>query len=283
MWLVVGVVLSLHPASSQAQEQVHTTHCEAIRDEVPRLLETVSATGEGLEELAAQAKEALDCYNGRLEPRWAVWLLTNRVYALNRLQRYTEAQEVVEQFFSIYAQQADSADIAGFYMWDLRFKYRQGEFEGALESHRQGLPYAHKLTDEYQKRYLLNAGSVHMAEGKFKESLNIYRNARQTFSGLPSDGPTLEVYGRTLLGEAEAQLDRMFYQNQAGIDLDTLVIDLRHAASMFDLAGSLDRYASAQSTLALAHALNGNMDDALPVLDLAFNQIRQHSFRKQHL
>jgi len=152
-----------------------------------------------------------------------------------------------------------------------------------LESYERGLPYAPKLPEERYKHYLLNAGSVHMAEGKFKESLNIYRDARQTFSGLPSDVPTLEVYGRTLLGEAAAQLDMVLYQNQAGIDLDTLVIDLRHAASMFDLAGSLDRYASAQSTLALAHALNGNMDDALPVLDLAFNQIRQHGFRKQHL
>ena len=95
MCLVV-VVMNLCPALAWAQEQVDNTHCDAIRDEVPRLRERVLAAGEGLEDLAARAKEALDCYNGRLEPRWAIWLLTNRVYTLNRLQRYDEAQETFQ-------------------------------------------------------------------------------------------------------------------------------------------------------------------------------------------
>ena len=164
LWLVVGVVMSLCPVSSRAQEQVDTTDCKAIRDQVPGLLEQAMATGERLEELAVQANEALKCHNGDIDHGWAIWLLDARAYGLDGLQRYSEAQEAVDEFLSTYLTRADSLAIARFYMWDLRFKHFDGRFKEALESYNEGLPYAHKLPEDLYRHYLLNAGSVHMAQ-----------------------------------------------------------------------------------------------------------------------
>ena len=282
--LVVVLVMILCPVSVLAQEQVNTTPCEAIRDEVSGLLDSARAHGEGLEELAEQTNEALNCFGRRIDHEWAIWLLDARAYALDGLQRYTEAQEVVDQFFSSYIGQADSLQVARFYMWDLKFKYRQEEFEKALESYEQGFPYARALPEEQYKHYRLNAGSVYLAQGEFKEALNIYRAVYQTFTSIPSPStPLAEVYGRALVGGAEAQLDLVLYQGEAGIDLDTLIVSLSQAESIFNLAGSRARYASAQSALALAYALKGNMEGARPALDIAFNQVRQYDLRKPHL
>ncbi len=281
--LVIGVVIALCPISAEAQGHLDTTECETIRDEVPRLLETTSTTGEGWEELAAQAKETLDCYRGRLEPDWAVWLLTNHVYALNRLQRYTEAQEVVDQFFGLYAQKADSADIAGFYMWDLRLKHFNGNFTEALDPYEKGLPYAHKLPDDYYKRYLLNAGSVHMAEGKFTEALKIYRDVRVTFSQLPADSSALELYGRTLLGETEASLDLILYAGDTTIDLAEVTERLVRAASILNLAKSRERSVAAHSALGLAYALAGNYETGAPYLRIAWNSTATLDLRRERI
>ena len=237
-----------------------------------------------MEMLAAQAGEALRCIDGRIDHEWATWLLDTRAYALDELKQYKDAQEVVNDFFSHYVNQADSLLIARFYMWDLLFKYRQGQFEEALESYNRGLVYAPKLPEERYKRYLLNAGSVHLAQGKFREALNIYRDMHQSFTTIPSPSiPMAEVYGRTLLGGAEAQLDMVLYQGEASIDLDTVMVSLSHAESIFNLAGSRARYASAQSALALAYALDNNMRDARPALDIAFSQVQQYDLRKPHL
>ena len=153
--LVVVVMIALCPASAQAQEQSNTTDCETIRDEVVQLRGRALETGEGLEELALRAEEALSCYAGRLDHAWAVWLLIQRVYAFDALQRYSEAQGIVDDFFTSYAIDADSSSVARFYMWDLRFKYRQGEFGNALDAYQKGLPYAHKLSEDFHKLYLL--------------------------------------------------------------------------------------------------------------------------------
>ena len=154
VWLVVGVVMFLCPAPSLAQEQLDTTHCDSIRNEVPPLLENALATGEGLEELAARAKEAKACYGNRLDAAWTIWLLDARVYALNELQRYSEAQEVVTELLTSYITQADSADVARFFMSQLRFQYRQGDFESAMETYKEGLLYALKLPEERYKPIL---------------------------------------------------------------------------------------------------------------------------------
>ena len=141
-----------------------------------------------------------------------------------------------------------------------------------------------KTARSIDKLYLLNGGSVHLAEGKFSEALNIYHEARQTFTSIPSPStPMAEVYGRALLGGAEAQLDMVLYQDQQEIDLDTLIVDLRHAAGIFTLAEIADRYASAQSALALAYALDDNMEEARPALDIAFIQARRYDLRKPQL
>ena len=84
---------------------------------------------------------------------WVIWLMHQEMVALNGLQRYTEAQAVVDEFFRTYTTRADSGDVARFYMWDLKFKYRLGEFDKALESYERGLPYAPKLPEEASTAY----------------------------------------------------------------------------------------------------------------------------------
>ena len=249
-----------------------------------QLREHALETGEGLSELALRAEEALNCYAGRIDHDWAVWFMIQRAYAFDGLQRYNEAQEVVDEFFNTYLSETDSAAVARFYMWDLRFKHFDGRFKEALESYNKGLLYAHKLPEDFYKHYLLNAGSVHMAQGKFKEALNIYRDAHQTFTTIPSPStPMAEVYGRTLLGMASAQLDMVLYQNQAGIDLDTLIVGLTQATGLFTITESHEYHASAQSALALAYALTGEPQQGKLFLDLASSIATRHNLRRERI
>ena len=279
-WMVV-VLCSAAPASAQSE----IARCYTLLQTVIDLRSSDRATERDILESRLQAAtNALLCYDGRKEVQWLTWLMRQQIVALDGLQRYAAAQEVVDEFFSTYVGEADSAAVARFYMWDLKFKYRQGEFEKALASYHQGLDYAVKLPDERYKRYLLNAGSVYLAQGEFKEALRVYHDVRQTFTDVPSPtSPLFEVYGRMLVEEAEANLDLILYQNESGIDLDTVIVNLRHARSIFDLADSQARYTSAHSALGLAYALKNDMESAAPLLDFALTQIRQHDFRKQHL
>ena len=168
-------------------------------------------------------------------------------------------------------------------MYDVHFKRIDSKFTEALERYNQGLPYAHKLPDERYKRYLLNGGVVHAAEGKFKEALNIYRDVRVTFSGLPSDSSTLELYGRSLLGENEALLDLIVYADSQGIDLDQTLIDLSRTTSIFNLSGSHARHTIAYADLALAHTLNGSDRESQVSLDHALLIIDQHGLRRERI
>ena len=266
--LVVVIVMVLCPASSLAQP-IDTTDCDAIRDEVQRLREKVFGEDEGWEDLAERADEALKCYDGHIEGDWAVWLVLQRVFALDGLRRYTEALEVVDQFISTANIDADSSFVARLFMWDLRFKHLDGRFADALESYRQGLRYASHLPIEMYRHYMLNAGSVHIAEGKFTEALIIYGDVRQAFGGFPSDSTLFEVYGRSLLGEAEANLDLLLHTDQAGIDLEAVIEQLSQASNIFGLVQSHDRSATANATLGLAHALNGDYQKGTVFFDLA--------------
>ena len=226
----------------QASAQEGLGHCQEFVQTVIDLRSGDRVTDrDSLASRQIAAREARSCLEEAEELHWVIWLMQQEIVALNSLQRYAEAHAVVDAFFRTYTTRADSSDVARFYMWKLRFEYRQGAFQEALESYERGLPYAPKLPEERYKLYLLNAGAVHLAEGEFKKALNIYRMVRQAFSGLPPDSPTLEVYGRTLIGGAKAQLDLLLYRDQPGIDLDSLIVDLSHAVSVFDLAGSLER------------------------------------------
>lgn len=281
VFLVVVVIGSAAPASAQDD----LSRCDTLLQTVIDLRSSDRATERDILESRLQAAtDAFSCYDGHKEVPWLTWLMRQKIVALDGLQHYAEAQEVVDAFFSTYWSEADSTAIARFYMWDLKFKYRQGEFEEALESYKQGLGYAVKLPEERYQRYLLNAGSVYLAEGEFKEALNIYRTVRQTFTSIPApSSPLFEVYGRTLLEEAEAQLDLILYRNEPGIDLDTLIVSLRHAGSILDLADSQARSASAQTALGMVFALKNDMQSAAPLLDFALAQIQRGDFRKQHL
>jgi len=285
MCLVVVGVMYLCPAIAWAQVQVENTQCETIRNEVPPLREKALATGEGLEDLGVRAKETLDCYGDRIDPAWGIWLLYTRAYALRRLQRYAEAQDVVDEFFSVYPTRADSASIARFYKLDLVLKYFDGKFSEAMESYHQGLPYAQKLSDESYKSYLLNAGSVSLAEGKSEEALTIYREVRQTFTRIPSPSDTVlfKLYGRTFLGEAEAILDFVLYDNQPGIDLEYVIEHLSRAASIFTLTKSHEHGATAISALGLAHTLNRNPREGQLYLGLAFSLAERHSLHREEI
>ncbi|MCH8961496.1 MAG: tetratricopeptide repeat protein [Bacteroidetes bacterium] len=175
--------------------------------------------------------------------------------------------------------------MARFYMWDLYFKHFDGKFSEALESYHQGLPYAHKLTGERYKRYLLNAGSIHLAEGKFKEALTIYREVRQTFIRIPSpsDSGLFELYGRTLLGEAEASLDLVLYNDQPGVDLEHVIEQLSRAASIFTLTESHARGAVANSALGLAHTLSRRPREGQLFLGLAFSLAERHLLHREEI
>ncbi len=285
MCLVVVGLMTLCPALAWAQEQVENTQCETIRNQVPPLRERILATGEGLEDLAARTKETLDCYDGRIDLAWGVWLMQQRVFALNRLQRYTESQDVVDEFFSVYATRADSANMARFYMSSLYLKHIDGKFSEAMESYYQGLPYAHKLPDERYKRYLLNAGAIHLAEGKFEEALTIYREVRETFTRIPSpsDNDLFELYGRSLLGEADASLDFILYNDQSGVDLEHVIEQLAWAASIFTLTESHARAAVANAALGLAHTLNRNPREGQLFLGLALSLAERHRLHREEI
>jgi len=279
------VIVQLCPAvPASAQEGL--AHCQGFVQTVIDLRSSDRATDRDI--LASRllaAQEAQSCLEEAEEVQWVIWLMHQEIVALNGLQRYAEAQAVVDAFFRTYTTRADSSDVARFYMWDLRFKHFDGRFTEALESYRQGLPYAPKLPEEWYKQYLLNAGSVYMAEGQFKESLNVYREVSQTFIGTPSlsEGPLFEVYGRALLGEAEASLDLVLYTDEPGIDLDQVIRQLSRAASIFNLAESHERHAAANSALALAHTLSGGHRDAGVFLDLASLTAERKDLRREHI
>ena len=280
--LMVVVLCPVAPASAQDG----LSRCDTLLQTVIDLRSHDRATEPDiLESRLNAAKDALSCIDGRGELPWLTWLPQQEIVALNGLQRYREAQDVVDEFFGAYATRADSADVARFYMWDLRFKHFDGKFSEALESYHQGLPYAHKLTDEYQKHYLLNAGSVHLAEGKFKEALTIYREVRQTFTRIPSpsDNTLFELYGRTLLGEAEAGLDLVLYNDQPGVDLERVIEQLSQAASIFTLTGSHARGAVANSALGLAHTLNRNPREGQLFLGLAFSLAERRLLHREEI
>ena len=279
MCLVV-VLCPIAPASAQDD----LSRCDTLLQTVIDLRSSERATERDiLESRLNVAKDALSCLDGRGELPWLTWLLQQEIVALNGLQRYREAQDVVDEFFSAYATRADYADVARFYMWDLRFKHIDGKFSEALESYHHGLPYAHKLTAEYQKHYLLNAGSVHLAEGKFKEALTIYREVRQTFTRIPSpsDSVLFELYGRALLGEAEASLD--LYNGQPGVDLEHVIEQLSRAASIFTLTESHARGAVANAALGLAHTLSRNPREGQLFLGLAFSLAERHLLHREEI
>ena len=128
------VVMGCAAAPSSAQD--HLSRCDTLLQTVMDLRSSDQATARDILEARLQAAtDALSCYDGHKEVQWLAWLMRQKIVALDGLQHYAEAQEVVDAFFRTYWGEADSAAIARFYMWDLKFKYRQGEFEEALESH----------------------------------------------------------------------------------------------------------------------------------------------------
>ena len=242
-------------------------------------------SGAGFDDLDARARSAYECYNGLLEHSWGFYLLNARAYALRVLERYDEGMKVTQEYFSRFASDADSTSLANFFMYGLAFRLFLGDFAGALDSYESGLPYASKLGDELHKRYLLNGGVVYAADGKFKKSLNSYRDVRQTFSSIPSPSSNgfFELYGRSVLGENEALLDLIVYADSQGVDLDQVISDLSDATSIFNLTRSHARHAVAYYALALAHTLDGNKRDSQIALDHALSIIDRHNLHRERI
>lgn len=133
------LVVQLCPAvPASAQEGL--AHCQGFVQTVIDLRSSDRATERDM--LASRllaAKDALSCLEEAEEVHWVIWLMHQEMVALNGLQRYAEAQAVVDAFFRTYTTRADSSDVARFYMWDLRFKHFDGRFTEALESYRHPL------------------------------------------------------------------------------------------------------------------------------------------------
>jgi len=118
------VIVQVCPAV-QTSAQEGLAHCQEFVQTVIDLRNSERATErDRLASRLLAAKDALSCLEEAEEVHWVIWLMHQEMVALNGLQRYTEAQAVVDEFFRTYTTRADSGDVARFYMWDLKFKYR---------------------------------------------------------------------------------------------------------------------------------------------------------------
>ena len=277
--VVVGLLCSIATVFAQT----NSPRCDALVQKVIDLRGGDRATEHNiLEARLNAARDALHCFDKGAEIHWITWLLIQKIVALDGLQRYEEAQHVVDGFFEQYASEDDSVTVARFYMWDMRLNNLLGNYDASQRSYERGLPYAPYLPEEWRYEYYLNASNIAGLQGHLKEALEIAQRVRTQLPPNP-DSSMRGVVGRALLRTGELAVELGFTEPFRPDSIRRTIAQLQRAKSFVTLNNDSPRYIIATIAQGLAYALLDEFEGSRPYLDEALNEARRNGLRREEI
>ena len=137
-----------------------------------------------------------------------IWLLNNEVFALDLLGRHVEARDVVEQFFSVYADQAEPAFMAKMHAWRLHFHVLHGALYRGLASYAEAVTFAMHLPPVRQAHLLLDGAYLYLQLGQHSLARQKTQQALALLERMsPADAPPHEYrFASARAWQLEAEL-----------------------------------------------------------------------------
>ena len=111
-----------------------------------------------------------------------VWLLNNEVFALEGLERYEEAQGLIDRFFEAFFDEAPGYYRARFYNWRLYFNILFGNGIGMVADYIEAKQYADSLDATRRAHLHLNGAYAYREIKEYEDALELVDQARALLS-----------------------------------------------------------------------------------------------------
>ena len=257
MSIVLLTLFWLQPGSTYAQQN----RCDQTRQRIYQITSTEAAQlPDSLRTILDLTAFVREC-EGELPVEREVWLLTAEVFALERLQRYDEAFEIVDRFFDAYFDEASENYRARFYNWRLHLSALSGNGVGMIKDYAEAQKYAAAL-DRINLAWLhINGAYAYMRIREYEAALRLMNEARMLVGRAESYDDSLAL-ARIIQGAAEARL-------HLGRELDQAREDFREAARLYEVLGDTSRIATALTMLCQTYAAQGDTSRALSEMETA--------------
>lgn len=244
--LTLGLFL---PSSVRAQD------CGPAKQRIYQITETdAQHNPDSLQTLLNLAVFVRDC-EVDVSQELELWLLTNETFALVGLERYEDASELVDRFFSDHFEEAADLHRARFYMWRLHLGALRGNGVSMVADYLEAREYASVLDANRRARLYKNGAYAYMGIREYERSLRLVREARATLSRIESYEDSL-ILGHIIQIRAEAQL-------HVGTQLDQVKEDFTQAVRLFEALGDTARASTSTTMLGEAYAAEGDTSFAL--------------------
>jgi len=214
-------------------------------------------------DLAAFVRECEDKVLLELE----FWLLIDEVFALNGLERYSEASAKVDLFFEAYFDEASDFYRARFHLWRLRLMALNGDFLGMVVSYTEAQKYADALDTTLRANLYLDGAYAYIGIREHETALRLTQEARDLIRE-PEAYEKRIATARSLLLGAEAQM-------WLNLRLDEVKQMFRASSGLYQTLGDTAHAAIATTLLGITYAAEGDTSQALAEMDTAVQLAQQ--------
>ena len=196
-----------------------------------------------------------------------LWLLNNEVFALDGLERYAEASDLVDHFFAVHFESADDHYRARFHLWRLHLKAMNGDFIEMVANYTEAQRYAASLNATHRASLYLDGAYAYIGIREHEKALRLTQEA-QDLIGEPESYEERIVRARAMLLGAEAQF-------WLGTRLEEAKQTLRAALELYNTLGDTAQAAMATTVLGMAYAAEGDTSRALTEMSTAVRLAQQ--------
>ena len=229
--------------------------CEEATQHIYRITETEARqVPDSLHAMLSLISFVREC-KAEVSPELELWLLNNEVFALDKLERYTDASAKVDHFFDAFFDDASDLYRARFYLWRLLFRSYSGDVIGMVVAYNEAKRYASALDMAHQAKLLLDGAHAYMGIRDYETAVKLTHEAKVLLSPSKSYEDSLAL-ARAIHTGAEAH----FLQR---VRLDQVKEDLQTAALLYEVLGDVPKVASITTLLGQTYAADGDTSLAL--------------------
>ena len=243
--IVLLVLSALYAGSVHAQPK-----CDQAKQRIYHITDTkarqVPDSLQAVLDLVTFVRSCEDKVSLELE----LWLLTAKVFVLDKLERYEEAMVPVDRFFDAFFDEASEYYRARFYNWRLHLNALSGNTIAMLRDYAQAQKYADVLDTLNQIYFYVNGAYAYMGIREYEASLRLMNEARALIETAASYEDSLALAQITHV-RAEAQL-------LLGTRLNQVKEDFRAAASLYEALDNTAKVAAMTTMLGETYAADGD-------------------------
>lgn len=266
-WLFL---IGLCPAGVQAQE----TCQDLSRAIYARMNNLTGHQPESLTSILVEIKEARACFGDR--PIVDVsWLLLQQAEVLQALQRFEEAQSVIDLLFNQHFETASENYRAKFYMQRFHLAMAMGAHQTARRAYTEGLLYRRHLPVHQQALYELNGAVLAIDTEEYHESAVL---AEVAYALVQEPQNPEEAYARARATQVKAEA--LF---RAGDHLEEATHLFQTAIQEFERTGRRSQIAATYVMLGRCFTVAGDTTQGLKAMEKGLHLARSESNRRSEI